>query len=113
MPDLLPDCRTREQTGARPGPGGVMWVPVYCAHCHSPGGLVPAENMNFVFYLCNQCFADCGEITNTMVMPDEVFWEKLKQEQLEQHGRFLSEPEISEVIAADASPLATLIKDRR
>jgi len=69
--------------------------------------------MTFVFYLCPQCFADCGELTNTMVMPDEIFWEKIKQEQLEQYGRFLPEPELSEVIAADASPLASLIKDRR
>ncbi len=90
-----------------------MWVPVYCGQCGNPGGLVPAENMTFVFYLCNDCFAANGEITNTMVMPDEIFWEKIKQEQLEQYGRFLSESELSEVIAADASPLANLIKDRR
>jgi len=69
--------------------------------------------MTFVFYLCPPCFADCGELTNTMVMPDELFWEKIKQEQIEQYGRFLPEAELSEVIAADASPLATLIKDRR
>ena len=112
MPDLLPDSRTRVGTGAIPGPGG-MWVPLYCAHCHKQCGNVPEDNMTFAFYLCNDCFASCGELTNMMVMPDEVFWEKLKQAQLEEHGRFLTEPELSAVVAADASPLATLVLERR
>jgi hypothetical protein len=69
--------------------------------------------MTFVFWLCKHCAETHGEIAGTMMMPDEVFWEKLKQEQLASHGRILSEQELLDVVAADASPLATLLKEGR
>lgn len=75
--------------------------------------MVPEENMTFAFWLCKKCETTCGEIAGTMMMPDEVFWQKMKQEQLETYGRFLTEQEVVQVIEADASPLATLIKERR
>jgi hypothetical protein len=46
-------------------------------------------------------------------MPDEVFWETQRQEQLATHGRELSITEVVDIVAADASPLATLIKSGR
>lgn len=110
--DLLPDSRPKQAKG-RVFTNGGTWVPIFCANCGTDGGLVPEENMNFVFYLCNRCAETHGAIAGTMMMPDEVFWEKLKQEQLAAYGRYLSELELAKVVEADASPLATLIKSGR
>ena len=48
-----------------------------------------------------------------MMMPDEVFWEKLKQEQLETYGRFLTEQELIALVEEGTSSLAKLIKDKQ
>ena len=113
--DLLPDSRASKivtPRGMVQGPGG-MWEPVFCANCGADGGLVPAEGMTFMFYLCNSCAQTHGAIAGTMMMPDEVFWQRLKEEQLASHGRYLTELEMAQVLEADASPLATLLKSRR
>jgi hypothetical protein len=112
LADILPDSRLRTivtPRGMIQGPGG-MWVPVFCANCGADGGMCPEENMNFLFYLCNKCFETHGQIAGTMVMPDEVFFEKLKQEQMASYGRYLTQDELRAVVEADASPLATLLK---
>jgi len=110
--NILPDSRLARSKGAQ-NRAGVWWVPIYCAFCGAEGGFVPEENTTFIFWMCNPCFETHGEITNLYVMPDEVFWEKVKQEQIETYGRLLTLSELVEIVAADASPLATLIKQRR
>lgn len=110
---VLPDCRTKTivtPRGMVQGPGG-MWVPVFCANCGADGGLCPHENMTFMFYLCTKCAETYGQIAGTMMMPDEVFFERLRQEQLEAHGRYLAPQEIAQVVAEDCTPLAKLLKD--
>ena len=115
--NILPDSRLVQPTGVVRGSAGPVpstnWQPIYCANCGAEGGMVPAENMTFCFWLCRKCEVTCVEIAGTMSMPDEVFWEKLKHEQLEAHGRFLTEQELIQVVEADASPLSTLIKEGR
>jgi hypothetical protein len=113
--NILPDSRLATvftAKNARPGPLGFM-VPIYCGSCGVEGGQVPEENMTFAYWLCKSCFAKYGEVVNTYVMPDEVFWRKLNEEQLEAHGRLLTGPELLDIVAADSSPLATLIKEGR
>lgn len=44
-------------------------------------------------------------------MPDEVFYQKVAEEQLETYGKFLSEQELITIVEEDASPLATLLKE--
>jgi len=66
-----------------------------------------------MFYLCNKCAETHGAIAGVMLMPDEVFFEKIKQEQMATYGRYLSEQELRAVVEADASPLATLLKQGR
>jgi hypothetical protein len=110
--DVLPDSRLRESKGAIQSPLG-MWVPIFCANCGTEGGAVPVENTTFAFWLCTPCAETHGHIAGTMMMPDEVFFELLKEEQLEAYGRFLTEQELADVVAADASPLATLLKEGR
>lgn len=108
--ELLPDSRAKNTTGRIFTAAGV-WVPVFCANCGVHGGSCPEENMTFLFYICPKCAETYGAITGTMMMPDEVFYEKLKQEQLESHGRFLSEQELIQVVQEDSTPLAQLIKE--
>lgn len=109
--ELLPDSRAKNVTGRVFTMNGT-WVPVFCANCGKDGGLCPEENMTFLFYLCVACNETYGAIAGTMVMPDEVFFEKCKQEQMESYGRYLTESELIAVVQEDASPLATLLRSR-
>jgi len=106
--NILPDCRTRDARGLVMV-NGAYWQPVFCANCHTEGGLTP-EDSTFFFWLCNDCFATMGEVTNLYMMPDEVFWATVQQEQVERFGRLLRPEELTDVVRADSSPLATLIK---
>jgi hypothetical protein len=75
--DLLPDSRLQHrECGTIRGPGG-NWVPIFCANCGAPGGVVPEENMTFAFYLCNACYEQYGAIAGTMAVPDEVFFAQI------------------------------------
>lgn len=112
--DVLPDSRLKVIFTPKAFLGEMGWmVPVYCASCHKHCADCPEENMNFMFYLCTPCFKKYGHLAGTMAMPDEVFWAKIKEESLEKFGRELTRPELDAVVAADASPLATLIKEGR
>lgn len=108
--DLLPDSRLKRPVGAKPGPGG-YWVPVFCAMCGAPYGYVPEENCSFACWLCNDCSNQHGETFSGMLMPEERFWELVKQEQLEKYRRLLTPEELQQVLAADATPLAHLIRE--
>lgn len=112
MPDILPDSRMKDRRQFVWGPMG-SWLPIFCQNCGADGGLVPEEGTTFAFWLCRSCAEKFGDIAGMMLLPDEVYWEKLKQEQLEAYGRFLTEPELLAVVEAGASPLATLIKQGR
>lgn len=116
---VAPDCRLSKITTPKGAIQGSMgWMePVFCANCGVRGPDVPAENMTFAFWLCdkqiNGCFERFGAIAGTMVMPDQVFWQKIKEESLEHYGRELTHEELGAVVASDTSPLATLIKEGR
>jgi hypothetical protein len=110
MADLLPDSRPRLVRGARLGADGAYWIPIYCYNCGVAGGSVPEQNMRFVSWLCKECAATYAVAQNELLMPDEVFWELVAQEQMDQFGRPLTEQELVQVVEADATPLAALIK---
>ena len=80
-PEILPDSRLKIPTNVIRGPGG-NWVPIFCANCGSAGGRVPVDNMTFAFWLCENCFEQYGAIAATMVMPDEVFWKQVADDQV-------------------------------
>ena len=107
--ELLPDCRAKVTRG-RVFTAGGAWVPVFCANCGVDGGLCPEDNMTFLFYLCAKCAETHGHVAGTMLMPDEVFFEQVKQEQIEAYGHYLTQEELTRVVEAGASPLATLLK---
>lgn len=113
MVDILPDSRVcRSSVSISRGRLG-SWVPIYCANCGADGGQVPEENMTFIFYLCNNCATTHGHIAGTMMMPDEVFFQRLAEEQLERYGRYLEDCEWERVSEASSHPLLTLIQDYR
>lgn len=111
MPDILPDSRMQDRRQFVPGPGG-NWVPIFCANCHREGGLVPEENMSFAFWLCNPCFAKCGELTIGLVMPDQVFWEEVKQAQLAKYGHIPTADEVIVSLADTGSLESLLVRSR-
>ena len=116
---VLPDSRT---TGP---PKGVVrgthalnaapmyWVPIFCASCGGPGGYVPEENMMFAFYLCQPCADKYGAIANTMMVPDEVFWQRVAEVQLEKYGRILGEDELIKILDEANHPFAALVRDKQ
>ena len=88
MPEILPDCRMKTPKGAIQGPGQwSSWIPIFCANCGKEGGKVPEENMTFAFWLCTYCYETYGAIAATMIVPDEVFWAKIEEEQQETYQK--------------------------
>ena len=111
MENILPDCRAKHLVTINKGVIG-NWQPVFCANCGADGGMVPQENMTFLFYLCNGCAITYGNIAGTMLMPDEIFYERLKQEQLERYGRYLTLEEWAWISEDSAHPMWTLLKEQ-
>jgi hypothetical protein len=116
QPDILPDCRLKNPTNvirdAYAGMG-LNWQPIFCANCGADGGLVPAENCDFAFYLCNPCAEKWGPIAGTYAEPDAIFFAKVKAAQIEKYGRELEPPEIIELLNDENSFLSKLAKERK
>ena len=108
---ITPDSRTKAPKNVQLH-RGLNWVPIYCANCGDDGGFVPEENTTFVFYLCNPCAEKLPPIEGTYVMPDAVYWEKVKNAQLEDYGRLLSTHEIAAELENPDSQLSKLKKGR-
>ena len=86
-PNVLPNSRLREakestriRAGFKEGGSYMNWVPIFCANCGKSGGFVPEDHSQFAFWLCDNCVDKFGPIAATMQVPDEVFWEKVKQD---------------------------------
>jgi hypothetical protein len=108
--NVLPDSRARITRGVV-GVRGTNYIPIYCANCGTPGGGVSAENCTFAFWLCDPCFEKWGHIAGTYAVPDEVFWEKVKNAQLETYGHILDLNEIAKEAANPESIIAKLIRE--
>ncbi len=85
QPDILPDGRLQHHKtgiirGWSPYAGSGNWEPVFCGNCHRLCLYVPTENMTFAFYLCNECVNTWGQIAGVMLIPDEVWWEQVRQD---------------------------------
>lgn len=109
--DLLPTSRPkvdRDATVHR----GLSWVPIFCANCGADGGFIPEQGPAFAFYLCDPCAEIWSPLAGTLAVPDEVFWEKIKQEQIERYGRELSGDEVAEALKDPQHVLSKLTKDR-
>lgn len=82
MDNLLPDSRPKVQRNIIKL-NGANWCPIFCANCGKDGGLVPEENMTFAFYLCESCAEKWSPLVDTYMVPDEVFWQKVREEKNE------------------------------
>ncbi|MEQ1574218.1 MAG: hypothetical protein ABL993_08230 [Vicinamibacterales bacterium] len=111
MMDILPDSRAKQAKNQVFTNNGT-WIPVFCANCGKHGGSCP-ETSTFLFYLCNPCFDKYGPITGTMVVPDQVFYEKMAEEQQHVFGRPATHNELLQVVAEDSTALAKLIKEAK
>jgi hypothetical protein len=109
--DILPDSRARETKGSVFTAAG-EYIPFFCANCGKECGWCPAES-RFMFYICPNCEETCGKITGMMRLPDEDYWELLKQEQWNHFGYYPNQEELAKVVEEDSSPLAKLLKAGR
>jgi hypothetical protein len=110
--DILPDSRAKTPRGlVMFSPMGTL-VPVFCVNCGAAGGHCPEENMTFICYLCAKCAETHGAIAGTLMMPDQVFWERVKQEQIEKYGRVLTAEETARSLEDPLSLESLLAKDR-
>jgi hypothetical protein len=60
--------------------GALQVEPVFCANCGKLHGYVPSENTTFACWLCNECAEKYGTSLAGYLMPDEVYWERVRQE---------------------------------
>ena len=67
---------------------------------------------NFAFYLCEPCAEKWSPLADTALSPDEAFWKKVHEAQIEAFGRDLTPEEIVEALEDDSHILTKLCKDR-
>ena len=114
-PDILPDSRlTTVQTNRKVQQSKHLgwWQPIYCASCGADGGFVPEENQTYAFYLCQPCAEKYGQIAGMMIIPDEVFYAKVAEVQLEKYGRYLSSGELLVELDNPDSSISRLARER-
>lgn len=114
----LPNSLTRDPkvdwTISRPG---FEWLYIFCASCGKDGGRVlktDIPNANeFAFYLCDDCAQKHGKIDGCYMVPDEVFFAKVREAMVERHGRVLNTEETLIEIDNTDSYLLKLVQDRK
>lgn len=91
----------------------VEYIRIYCASCCklSPYEIV-AETKDFAFWICASCAEHWSPLVDTYCVPDEVWFERNKQEMLAREGRELAGPEIVELLRDPNHYLHKLIQDR-
>lgn len=105
---FLPDCRT-SVVRDRIYRDGLNWIPIWCAHCGKEGPRIPEDNHEFAFYECIACCEKHPPAPGTYRVPDEDFFERMRQAQLEECGHYLSPLEIAGL--PDSHPLILLRGD--
>lgn len=109
--DLMPESRLRDIKGVKHHPFLGDVVPAYCINCGVDGPYLPVT-ASFVSWLCNKCAEVHGAAFAGCIEPDAVFFEKVKQEQLERYGRELTAEEVLEALKDEHHPLSLLAKER-
>jgi len=106
--DFLPDSRTRERKGAIQTPDG--WaIPVYCANCGTPWGMVPERHMTFAFVLCDPCAETIGDVAHFHREPDAVFWDKVAHEMV--MAKIASHEDVVRETSDESTPIGKLAKE--
>lgn len=110
--DILPNSIPREKkidnSISRPGN---QWIYIYCANCGKDGGRVLENDHDFAFYLCDPCAENYGDIPGTMMVPDELFWQKVANAQIEKYDRLLTPLELAIELQDETSLMSKLKKE--
>lgn len=91
---------------------GVPWIPIFCANCGCDGGKIPEDAKDFAFYLCQPCADKWEPLANMMLVPDEVYWDKVNAAMVEKYGRVLEAHEQIELLKDGESILSKFARDR-
>lgn len=91
--DVLPDSRCREVRGVVRHVKHGNLIPIYCANCGKPWGLVPEHHVTFAFALCDDC-EELGGIAGLYKEPDSVFWERVQNAMAEEKVTTAQEIEV-------------------
>lgn len=110
--DILPDCRARRSVG-EVEIDGITYVQVYCMNCGRKGPVVTKENCTFAGYLCTPCSETWGNIAGTYMMPDQVFFQKCAEAEMEKYGRVLTDEEKRQAMDDPHGTLSKLNRDRQ
>lgn len=114
--DILPNCIAQRSEKTVVWPNGQKWIQLSCGNCGKDGGLVLEVDYdrakNFAFYLCEPCAEKWSPLVDTYMAPDEAFWQKIRDAQMEEFGRELTPMEIVEALKDDNHILTKLCKDR-
>ncbi|HEU4727673.1 MAG TPA: hypothetical protein VFT22_07285 [Kofleriaceae bacterium] len=112
-PDVLPICTTREVRG-RIQIRGLTMVPVHCMNCGKHYGYCPEPEpgSGYVGYLCEPCAEKWSPIVGVSLTPDEAFWQRAREAQLEDYGRELTVDEQTRELGDVSSPLSLLARSR-
>lgn len=113
LPSSIPRSQKVDHNLSQPG---AEWLYAYCASCGCDGGrFLKADIPNreeFGFYLCNDCAAKYGNLPGTVMVPDQVFYDLVKQAQIEREGRLLEPYEMIEALKNSDHYLSKLANDR-
>jgi len=117
MLNVLPNSLTRDKkVDASMSVPGREWLFLSCASCGTDMGRVLKTDVpnreEFAFALCDPCAQRYGGIAGTWVEPDAVFWQKVKEAQIEREGRELTAAEVLARLDDPNSYLNQLARDR-
>jgi hypothetical protein len=113
--DFFPECRPRQPKASVYHHGqGIWYAKLFCGSCGKEGGFVPESMLsaNFAFYLCDPCSEKLGDLEGHYKIADEIFWQKVKEAQLEEDGRDLTAQEVVEALKDNTHYMAKLATER-
>lgn len=116
-PEVLPNCIATRSAKVVQWANGMRWIPIFCANCGKSGGMVLETDWervkNFAFYLCDPCGEKWSPLADYAIAPDEAFWMKVREAQIEDYGRELTGVELVEILKDDTHRITRLCKDRQ
>lgn len=114
-PLILPDSRLKTVLTPKNSIWfeGAWWVPLYCASCSVAGPHAPEENMTHCTWVCDPCGDKLGNIDGVYTEPDTVFFERVREAQIERYGRTLTVEETITSLSDPNSLESRLAVDRK
>jgi len=113
LPNSIPKSRKVDASLSR---NGLEWLFIYCASCGCDMGRVLKTDVpnreEFAFALCDPCAQKYGAINGVWAEPDAIFWQKVREAQLERHHRELTSAEVVRELDDPSSYLHQLARDR-